>query len=117
VLKALEEARQAKKIRSSLDAQVHLRLTDSLKPVLESYRDQLRAVFIVSGVRLERERRPGAYQADLPGLEVSVEPAEGKKCERCWNYSPQVGSFADYPTVCERCHPVLQALGEGTGAP
>jgi len=117
VLKALEEARQAKKIRSSLDAQVHLRLTDSLKPVLESYRDQLRALFIVSGVRLEREGRPGAYRADLPGLEVSVEPAEGKKCERCWNYSTRVGSFADYPTVCERCHPVLQVLSGGTGAP
>ena len=114
VLKALEEARQAKRIRSSLDAQVHLRLTDSLKPVLESYRDQLRALFIVSAVRLGREARPGAYQADLPGLEVSVEPAEGKKCERCWNYSPRVGSFADYPTVCERCHPVLEALSAGT---
>jgi isoleucyl-tRNA synthetase len=117
VLKALEVARQAKKIRSSLDAQVYLRLTDSLGPLLESYRDQLRALFIVSAVHLGRDAQPDAYQSELPGLEVGVEPAEGQKCERCWNYSPQVGAFPDYPNVCERCHPVLEALGTGTGVP
>jgi hypothetical protein len=29
--------------------------------------------------------------------------ADGKKCERCWNYSTHVGESADYPMVCERC--------------
>ena len=117
VLKALEQVRQAKKIRSSLEGGVYLRLTNNLAPVLEAYRHQLRALFIVSSVELGSEPRPGSYAAELPGLEISVEPAEGKKCERCWNYSVQVGSFPSFPTVCERCAAVLETLGAEAGSP
>ncbi|MFQ5696043.1 MAG: class I tRNA ligase family protein [Terriglobia bacterium] len=117
VLNALEQARQAKKIRSSLDAQVYLRVSDTMGPLLESYGAHLPALFIVSAVRLGREARPHAYQGELPGLETVVERAEGKKCERCWNYSPRVGAFPSYPTVCERCAPVLEALAAGMGVP
>ncbi|MDA2913454.1 isoleucine--tRNA ligase [Acidobacteriia bacterium AH_259_A11_L15] len=114
VLKVLEQARQAKTIRSSLEAQVYLRVSgDTLAPLLENYRAELPALFIVSAVRLGREARPHLRKSELPGLEIGVSVAEGKKCERCWNYSPRVGSFPDYPTVCERCAPVLQALGGG----
>ncbi|MFQ5662952.1 MAG: isoleucine--tRNA ligase [Terriglobia bacterium] len=115
VLNALERARQAKKIRSSLDAQVYLRVNGSLTSLLEEYKDQLRALFIVSAVRLGRDAQPETYKSDRPGLEIAVQPAEGKKCERCWNYSPRVGTFDHYPTVCERCVPVLEALAAGKG--
>ncbi len=115
VLKALEEARQARRIGGSLEAQVYLRVTNSLAPTLEAYRDQLRALFIVSQVKLGQDTQPQAFQAELPGLEVVVAPAEGKKCERCWNYSTRVGTFPDYPTVCERCHPILQEMTGGAG--
>jgi len=37
------------------------------------------------------------------GLKIEVLPAEGKKCERCWNYSTLVGADLEFPTVCERC--------------
>ncbi|MGH9861917.1 MAG: isoleucine--tRNA ligase [Candidatus Acidiferrales bacterium] len=117
VLKALEQVRQAKKIRSSLEAGVYLRLTNNLAPLLEAYRRELRALFIVSSVGLGSEPRPGSYAAELPGLEISVEPAEGKKCERCWNYSVQVGSFPSFPTICERCAAVLETLGAEAGSP
>jgi len=113
VLKALEQARQAKKIRSSLEAQVILRADGHLGRLLEDYRHQLRALFIVSAVRLARDAQPEMSPAELPGLEIAVRPAEGKKCERCWNYSPQVGSFPSFPTVCERCAPVLEELAAG----
>ena len=42
-------------------------------------------------------------------LQIRVDRASGKKCERCWNYSTHVGESAEYPTVCERC---VAALGE-----
>jgi isoleucyl-tRNA synthetase len=32
------------------------------------------------------------------------------KCERCWNYSARVGEDKVYPTVCERCSPVLKEI-------
>jgi isoleucyl-tRNA synthetase len=111
VLKALEEARKAKRIRGSLEARVRLRATDTLAPVLEHYRDQLRYLFIVSSVQVGGDPGPRALPSDLPGLEIAVEPAEGAKCERCWNYSTRVGSFPNYPAVCERCYPVVEALG------
>jgi isoleucyl-tRNA synthetase len=40
---------------------------------------------------------------------VKVQRAAGEKCERCWNYSTQVGKSERYPTVCERC---VAALAE-----
>ncbi|GJZ57597.1 hypothetical protein Tco_0613091, partial [Tanacetum coccineum] len=30
---------------------------------------------------------------------VGVSYAEGSKCERCWNFSTQIGNFLDHPTV------------------
>ena len=109
VLKALERARQAKQIRGSLNAQVHLRADGDWSKLLHDYRDQLRYLFIVSAVDLGRDGSD-AQPSDLPGLAVGVRPAEGQKCARCWNYSPRVGSFSAYPTVCERCVPVLEEL-------
>jgi len=46
----------------------------------------------------------GDFESDVvPGLEVTVQKADGEKCERCWNYSARVGENPRYPTVCERC--------------
>jgi hypothetical protein len=52
----------------------------------------------------------------IPGLEVTVQRADGKKCERCWNYSTHVGENPRYPTVCERCTDSLSEI-EGAMAP
>ena len=46
----------------------------------------------------------------LPGLAVKIERADGKKCERCWNYSRHVGENSRYPTVCERCSEALAEI-------
>jgi isoleucyl-tRNA synthetase len=53
----------------------------------------------------------GAEKSELlPGLQVKIERADGKKCERCWNYSTHVGENARYPTVCERCTKALAEI-------
>ncbi len=44
------------------------------------------------------------------GVTVQVGKAAGRKCERCWNYSPHVGDDPAYPMVCERCSAVLKEL-------
>ena len=116
VLKALERARQAKVIRASLEAKVYLRVEGELARVLESYCRELPRLFIVSQVELGRERQPAAQPTDLPGLEIAVTPAEGKKCERCWNYSPHVGEHVNYPTVCERCVRALEEIEASHGS-
>ncbi|HET9697515.1 MAG TPA: class I tRNA ligase family protein, partial [Terriglobales bacterium] len=109
VLKALEEARNNKQIGSGLEAKVTLEVPQAMYPVLERYANQLRFVYIVSGVEVKKS-------ADSNGtgtLKVSVEKAAGQKCERCWNYSTHVGEDKDYPTVCERCSAALDEIEKG----
>jgi len=109
VLKALEDARNAKLIGANLEAQVRLTASDSLYPVLERHQDDLRFLFIVSSVVVERSPSGNG----TGGLAVEVRKAPGEKCERCWNYSTQVGKNPSYPTVCERCSAVLRELEKG----
>jgi isoleucyl-tRNA synthetase len=97
VLKALEEARQAKQIGTSLEARVRMGATELLK----RYEQDLPALFIVSQVVLD------SAAPDSKGG-IVIERADGQKCERCWKYSVHVGRDVDFPTVCERCAPVLK---------
>jgi isoleucyl-tRNA synthetase len=112
VLKALEEARNQKQIGKSLEAQVKLTASDPAFAVLERHKDELRYLFIVSQVKLERS----ASGNGTGGLTVEVSKADGEKCERCWNYSVHVGEDQQYPTVCERCAAVLRELDTGGSA-
>lgn len=38
---------------------------------------------------------------------IGVSRADGFKCERCWNFSPLVGSFQEHLTLCRRCYNVV----------
>lgn len=53
---------------------------------------------------------PNSGTCDIQGktrVWIGVSRAEGHKCERCWNFSPQVGSFPEHPTLCGRCYNVV----------
>jgi isoleucyl-tRNA synthetase len=105
VLKALEEARNAKLIGTGLEAQVHLTAPDPVFALLKRHEAELRFLFIVSAVSLSQGAGNGTG-----GIRVEVKKADGQKCERCWNYSTHVGEDPAYPTVCERCSAVLKEL-------
>ena len=110
VLRALEAARNAKTISGALEAKVILSGEQALGLLLAEYEHWLPALFIVSQVELVSTPPDDPQRSEtLPGLSISVRRADGKKCERCWNYSTHVGENADYPTVCERC---VKALNE-----
>jgi isoleucyl-tRNA synthetase len=112
VLKALEEARNQKLIGKSLEAQVALVAPDPVYSVLAGLREQLRYLFIVSAVELERAPSGNG----TAGVKIQVSPAPGKKCERCWNYSPHVGEDPAYPTICERCSQTLKEIAATASA-
>jgi isoleucyl-tRNA synthetase len=118
VLKALEDARNNKTINSGLEAKVTLSASGDQIELLAKYASSLPALFIVSQVRLEP--RPGAGNSNSADeVVVRVERADGKKCERCWNYSTHVGESSDYPTICERCLAALEEIERtdaGSGA-
>ena len=105
VLKALEEARNAKLIGTGLEAQVNIAAPDPVYSLLNEHAHPLRYLFIVSAVKLTQASGNGTG-----GVHVEVKNADGLKCERCWNYSTRVGEDKTYPTVCERCSAVLKEL-------
>jgi isoleucyl-tRNA synthetase len=111
VLKQLEEARNQSQIGKSVEAQVKITASDPLYTALEKHKKDLRYLFIVSQVELQRAA-PGNGTGSLA---VAVRKADGGKCERCWNYSTRVGENPKYPTLCERCAPVVDGLEDGNG--
>ena len=105
VTKALEEARKEKMIGLSLDAQVHLYLPEKLYAFLQALRSRSQVDLYcllgcpspaAKGIKDEKEMR------------VEVLRAEGKKCERCWNYDIEVGHHPDHQTLCGRCVEAIQ---------
>ena len=122
VNKVMEEARKDKVIGSSLDAKVLLYLTDTeLKNKLASFNstdsvnaksvDELRYFFLASQVELVNNIDAidkAEYKSKSDNVSIAIVKADGEKCDRCWNYSVSVGSFADDPTICDRCDSALK---------
>ncbi len=102
VSKELENARRDKLIGHSLDAEVELNPVQKEYALLESIKDDLSKIFIVSNVVLNKpvEAREG--------LEIKILPAKGQKCERCWIYSETIGNDIEHPTLCSRCAGVMK---------
>ena len=59
-------------------------------------------VFIASQVELQKGGE-AAFTGEVAGLGVTVMPAEGEKCERCWAYRSDIGADPAHPTLCARC--------------
>ncbi len=99
VLKALEEKRAKGEIGSSLEAKVALAFKNRQAcELFLKYRDQLPSFFIVSQVEVAHKAQIISGEA-----EISILPAEGVKCGRCWNYSLDTGAVSEYPELCGRC--------------
>jgi isoleucyl-tRNA synthetase len=115
VLAALEQARNSKFISGSLEARVviHGEIPEA-ENRLEAYLHTLPQLFIVSQVELSKNPLENGFTAEaVKTLSVRVERADGKKCERCWNYSVHVGENSRYPTICERCSEAIAEIEGG----
>ena len=97
VNRALEVARQDKSIGNSLGARVTLRARGAASELLESVREDLAMLFIVSQLELE----PAAGEG--PDVEVTVTRAEGEKCARCWRIVPATSQAPETAGLCDRC--------------
>lgn len=110
VQKALEIARNEKKIGKSLEARIVLGADGELYDFLKSVETALPEIFITSDVEVVQEKQ--AFTGDVAGLTVGVEGAKGEKCERCWKFSETVGKDAKHPQLCAHCAAVLAEMGE-----
>lgn len=102
VLKELERTRKEKLIGNSLEASVTLDVPASKENLLEKHKKDLASLFIVSAVHLT--------PTEEEEIKVKVTKAEGKKCQRCWNYSPYVGKSSRFPLFCKRCEEVVSQI-------
>lgn len=109
VKKALELARNGKVIGASLEAKVTLTCDGELYDFVRSVEKELPAVFIVSKVQVQKGSAGGFKGEEVDGMFVTVEKADGEKCERCWTYEESVGSDSEHPTLCARCAAILKA--------
>jgi isoleucyl-tRNA synthetase len=109
VTKALEEARAANEIGSSLQAEVRIRASGARYDALSSLNDDLKFVLITSSATLARVETEGDE-----GVEVTA--SKYLKCERCWHYRDDVGANAEHPSLCGRCVSNLFGSGESRSA-
>lgn len=96
ILAALESARQAKTIGKSLEARIEM-FTEDFNHDDASL---IAEICIVSQVDIIKSKTKN----------ITVHPARGQKCERCWKYEESVGTDPDYPTLCTRCAEVVREL-------
>ena len=109
VLKSLEEARNAKMIGKSLEAQVDLYVNKHNKELLESLDADVQLLLGVSKLNLH-SLDEAAADADQynDGIAVKVSVAPGETCQRCRMVKEDVGSDPAYPTLCARCAKVVR---------
>jgi len=105
VTKQLEELRGSGAIGSSLQAELEIKAAGDKFKALASLDDDLKFIFITSLAKAVEV----ASEADEA---VNVAASTAQKCERCWHYRADVGSHADHPGLCGRCHSNLFGAGE-----
>ncbi|QUS36684.1 isoleucine--tRNA ligase [Falsirhodobacter algicola] len=107
VTAALEVQRSAKVIGASLEAAPVVHVADArLLAALQSV--DMAEICITSGLSLTGAPAPAeAFTlADVPGVAVVFQEAEGEKCARCWQILPDVGTHS-HPQTCARCDAAL----------
>ncbi|MES2296981.1 MAG: isoleucine--tRNA ligase [Pseudomonadota bacterium] len=105
VTKQLEELRTTGAIGAPLQAELTIKAAGTKYRQLASLGDDLKFLFITSQARAIEV----AGEADEA---VQVAASSAPKCERCWHYRADVGSHADHPGLCARCHSNLFGSGE-----
>lgn len=108
VQKALELARNAKVIGKPLEAKVTLFADGELADFLKSELKSLPEIFITSAVEIADGE--GEFKGDVNGLSITVNKADGEKCERCWKFSDTVGQDSEHPTLCAHCAETMKQL-------
>ena len=109
VLKSLEEARNAKLIGKSLEAQVDLYLTDDQKQLLDSLNENIQLLLGVSALHVHpADEAPADADQYNDGVAVKVTTANGETCARCRMVKEDVGSDPAYPELCARCAAIVR---------
>ncbi|MBD8035512.1 isoleucine--tRNA ligase [Solibacillus sp. A46] len=109
VLKALEEARNAKTIGKSLEAKISVYADSETIELLNDANIDFAQLSIVSQFFIAGSKENAPEEAlVLEKTALVVEKADGEKCERCWTISETVGTSESHTTLCKRCADVVE---------
>jgi isoleucyl-tRNA synthetase len=109
VLKALEDLRKDKTIKTSQEADVIIYITDDkLKSKIEIMKDDFRRFLQLAKVVISDTELPEMKKYDK--VSISVSKTTGKKCVRCWNYFDQLGIDPQHPELCSRCTDIVKNM-------
>jgi isoleucyl-tRNA synthetase len=96
---AIEAERQRRRIGNPLEARVELAADAETCGKLRPFERELPAVFKVSQVALA--------EASDGSAAITILPAPGHKCARCWLVREDVGANPKYDDLCGRCAGVV----------
>lgn len=99
ILKALRAQVAANEGLRDFQLDAEVRLPAAQVAAFAALGDGLREALVVSALR-------GLAASDDGSAGVTVVPAAGEKCERCWKYLP-LGADAAHPTLCSPCATVV----------
>jgi isoleucyl-tRNA synthetase len=116
VLRVLEEERKEGRIGKALEARIRADLRLQWGEAAQKFETSLKELFNVSQVKISLQFSPGGGM----GL-ITAHPADGSKCERCWNYyaddsADHVQPLGPWPNVCGRCARALRQMGHSEDA-
>jgi isoleucyl-tRNA synthetase len=106
----LERARAAKQIGKALEADVTLHTAATPQQILGNVKVDLSTIFMTSHADFKPADDSLPDFVELEGIgrvAISMSPARGKKCGRCWLYREEVASDGD---LCARCQTVIDGL-------
>ena len=104
VMKALEELRNNKEIKSNMEAKVVLSLKDDYKDLLD-LEDQFNTLFITAKVELT-DNHEGLTEYESAYLKA--EKFDGDQCPRCWNRFDHGTLNSD--GLCPRCSAAVKKI-------
>ncbi len=103
--KALEDARQEKKIGHPREAKVDLTVSPIVMKTLQEVSEDLSRILLVSELNL------AAASDGTPDGQMGAQifKSAGIKCARCWVYRSTVGQSKEDPNICHKCVEALNA--------
>lgn len=110
VLKALEEAREAKLIGKSFEAKVTVYPNEITRALLGSLDENLAKLLIVSELTVSHEAAPEAANV-FNDCAILVEHAKGEVCDRCRRTDETVGKHANehLHMLCNNCASIVES--------
>lgn len=105
VTKAIEPIRAEKKIGSSLETGVVIKITnEELEKQFRSVEKDFTGIFIVSSAVIgDKEPQNLLNKFEEGDYTIYVHNAEGIKCSRCWKFSQEIGQHPEHTTICPSC--------------